>query len=101
MLPTTQCREVGDSFRIDRYFPRFRKTEIPTIRIDRIEYAGQIPTRSLVRGWAIAAVSLRERVVLHLTGDFNGDGKADLAVFGYTNTGVGAGGPPAAYIWLQ
>jgi hypothetical protein len=34
-------------------------------------------------------------------GDFNGDGKADLAVFGYTNTGVGAGGPPAAYIWLQ
>lgn len=34
-------------------------------------------------------------------GDFNGDGKADLAVFGYTNTGVGAGGPPAAYVWLQ
>jgi metallo-beta-lactamase class B len=34
-------------------------------------------------------------------GDFNGDGKADLAVFGYTNTGVGAGGPPAAYLWLQ
>ena len=34
-------------------------------------------------------------------GDFNGDGKADLAVFGDTNTGVGAGGPPAAYIWLQ
>jgi hypothetical protein len=33
--------------------------------------------------------------------DFNGDGKADLAVFGYTNTGVGAGGPPAVYIWLQ
>jgi hypothetical protein len=30
-------------------------------------------------------------------GDFNGDGKADLAVFGYTNTGVGAGGPPAVY----
>ena len=26
---------------------------------------------------------------------------ADLAVFGYTNTGVGAGGPPAVYIWLQ
>jgi len=34
-------------------------------------------------------------------GDFNGDGKADLAVFGYTNTGVGAGGPPAVYIWLR
>jgi hypothetical protein len=34
-------------------------------------------------------------------GDFNGDGKADLAVFGYTNTGVGAGGPLAVYIWLQ
>ena len=32
--------------------------------------------------------------------DFNGDGKADLAVFGYTNT-VGAGGPPACYLWLQ
>src|SRR5262249_8191491 len=31
-------------------------------------------------------------------GDFNGDGKADLAVFGYTNTGVGAGGPPAVYV---
>ena len=34
-------------------------------------------------------------------GDFNGDGRMDLAVFGYTNTGVGAGGPPAVYIWLQ
>jgi hypothetical protein len=34
-------------------------------------------------------------------GDFNGDGRPDLAAFGYTLTGVGWGGPPAAYIWLQ
>jgi metallo-beta-lactamase class B len=34
-------------------------------------------------------------------GDFNGDGRMDLAVFGYTLTGVGWTGPPAAYIWLQ
>jgi metallo-beta-lactamase class B len=34
-------------------------------------------------------------------GDFNGDGRVDLAVFGYTLTGVGWNGPPAAYIWLQ
>lgn len=33
--------------------------------------------------------------------DFDGDGRADLAVFGYTNTGVGAGGPPAAYIYRK
>jgi hypothetical protein len=34
-------------------------------------------------------------------GDFNGDGRPDLAAFGYTLTGVGWGGPPAAYIWVQ
>ncbi len=34
-------------------------------------------------------------------GDFNGDGRPDLAAFGYTLTGVGWTGPPAAYIWLQ
>jgi metallo-beta-lactamase class B len=34
-------------------------------------------------------------------GDFNGDGRADLAVFGYTLTGVGWNGPPATYLWLQ
>jgi len=34
-------------------------------------------------------------------GDFNGDGVPDLGVFGYTLTGVGWNGPPAAYIWMQ
>jgi metallo-beta-lactamase class B len=33
--------------------------------------------------------------------NFNGDGRPDLAVFGYTLTGVGWEGPPAAYIWVQ
>ncbi|MGA2621181.1 MAG: FG-GAP-like repeat-containing protein [Thermoguttaceae bacterium] len=32
--------------------------------------------------------------------DFNGDGRMDLAVFGYTNTGIGAHGPNAVYIWI-
>lgn len=34
-------------------------------------------------------------------GDFNGDGEPDLACLGYTNTGVGAAGPLAAYIYLH
>jgi hypothetical protein len=34
-------------------------------------------------------------------GDFNGDGRSDLAAFGYTLTGVGWNGPTGAYIWLQ
>ncbi|HEV3142997.1 MAG TPA: MBL fold metallo-hydrolase [Gemmataceae bacterium] len=34
-------------------------------------------------------------------GDFNSDGRPDLAAFGYTLTGVGWSGPTAAYIWLQ
>jgi hypothetical protein len=34
-------------------------------------------------------------------GDFDGDGRPDLAAFGDTNTGVGAGGPPAVYLWMQ
>lgn len=33
--------------------------------------------------------------------DFNGDGRMDVAALGYTNTGVGAGGPLAVYVWLQ
>jgi len=33
--------------------------------------------------------------------DFNDDGRADLAVFGYTNTGIGPYGPYAAYVWLS
>jgi glyoxylase-like metal-dependent hydrolase (beta-lactamase superfamily II) len=34
-------------------------------------------------------------------GDFNGDGAADLACFGYTSTGVGQSGPLAVYLWMQ
>jgi hypothetical protein len=34
-------------------------------------------------------------------GDFNSDGKSDVACLGYTNTGVGAGGPLAVYIYMQ
>jgi hypothetical protein len=34
-------------------------------------------------------------------GDIDGDGRPELAVFGYTLTGVGWNGPPAGYIWLQ
>jgi hypothetical protein len=34
-------------------------------------------------------------------GDFNGDGRLDLAVFGCTLTGVGWDGPRAVYIWAQ
>lgn len=33
--------------------------------------------------------------------DFDADGRLDLGCFGYTKTGVGAGGPPAAYVWLR
>src|SRR5262249_23276615 len=52
----------------------------------------------------VERISLEYRVHYEhgvFVGDFNGDGKPDLAVFGYTNTGVGAGGPSAAYIWFQ
>jgi len=37
---------------------------------------------------------------LHVA-DYNADGRADLTALGYTNTGVGAGGPLAVYVWLQ
>ena len=34
-------------------------------------------------------------------GDLDGDGRPDLAAFGDTNTGVGAGGPPSVYLWIR
>lgn len=34
-------------------------------------------------------------------GDFDGDGRPDLAAFGDTNTGVGAGGPASVYLWIR
>jgi glyoxylase-like metal-dependent hydrolase (beta-lactamase superfamily II) len=34
-------------------------------------------------------------------GDFDGDGTPALTCLGYTNTGVGASGPLAVYIWAQ
>ena len=34
-------------------------------------------------------------------GDFDGDGRPDIAAFGDTNTGVGAGGPPSVYLWMR
>jgi metallo-beta-lactamase class B len=37
---------------------------------------------------------------LHVA-DFDGDGFPDLACLGYTNTGVGASGPNAVYLWMQ
>jgi glyoxylase-like metal-dependent hydrolase (beta-lactamase superfamily II) len=37
---------------------------------------------------------------LHVA-DIDGDGIPDLACFGYTSTGVGAGGPNAVYLWRQ
>jgi metallo-beta-lactamase class B len=37
---------------------------------------------------------------LHVA-DFDGDGRPDLAAFGDTKTGVGAGGPLSVYIWTQ
>jgi glyoxylase-like metal-dependent hydrolase (beta-lactamase superfamily II) len=37
---------------------------------------------------------------LHVA-DFDGDQRLDLAAFGDTKTGVGAGGPPAVYIWTR
>jgi hypothetical protein len=37
---------------------------------------------------------------LHVA-DFDGDHRVDLAAFGDTKTGVGAGGPPAVYLWTR
>jgi glyoxylase-like metal-dependent hydrolase (beta-lactamase superfamily II) len=43
---------------------------------------------------------LHHETGLHVA-DFDGDHRLDLAAFGDTKTGIGAGGPPAVYIWTH